>query len=128
MSDFTLSALHTSPRQTVEELTALTEVVEDIHKKWGTPNILILGDLNADCAYVPKKAWPGIPIRQDSQFWWLIADDVDTTVSNNTNCAYDRCMHVCCKCADCCFVFTCLFCWDVLVACLFCFLYMLCLG
>ena len=87
-------ALHTSPREAVEELTALTQVVEDIRSKWGVhTNILIMGDLNADCDYVPKKAWPGIPIRRDSQFWWPIADDVDTTVNTNTNCAYDRCVH-----------------------------------
>lgn len=101
MSDFTLVALHTTPKQTVQELEALIQVVEDIHKMWGTPNILILGDLNADCNYVPKKAWPRIRLRHDSHFWWPIGDDVDTTVNSNTNCAYDRCVLGCmCVCVS----------------------------
>jgi hypothetical protein len=95
-------ALHTTPRQTVEELTSLTKVVSEAHRRWPSSSVLILGDLNADCDYVPKNAWPSIPLRQESQYWWAIDDSVDTTVSTNTDCAYDRwedfyvcvCIHV----------------------------------
>ena len=58
-----------------------------------TNNILILGDLNADCSYLPQSKMSQVILRNDSRFHWLIADDVDTTVSN-TDCAYDRSIFV----------------------------------
>ncbi|XP_076448003.1 deoxyribonuclease-1-like isoform X2 [Babylonia areolata] len=88
--DFSLVALHTMPTQTVEELKALPQVVQHVKDVWDTDNVLVLGDLNADCRYVPKRDWPHIAIRHDDDFWWAIGDDEDTTVSNNTDCAYDR--------------------------------------
>ncbi|KAK7101682.1 hypothetical protein V1264_020023 [Littorina saxatilis] len=90
VTDFTLVAMHASTTGTVKELTDLSEVVLDIQQTWKTLDIMILGDLNADCKYVPKKAWPGIGLRQDTEFWWPIDDNVDTTVRQSTDCAYDR--------------------------------------
>nr|KAF6335079.1 deoxyribonuclease 1 like 3 [Pipistrellus kuhlii] len=49
-----------------------------------------MGDFNAGCNYVPKKAWSSIRLRTDSQFVWLIGDEEDTTVRSSTDCAYDR--------------------------------------
>ncbi|KAL8596862.1 hypothetical protein ACOMHN_060670 [Nucella lapillus] len=90
VTDFTLVALHTMPTQTVKELQALSQVVQHVRRTWRTDNIMVLGDLNADCKYVAKKYWQDIQIRHDSSFWWPIDNDVDTTVNSNTNCAYDR--------------------------------------
>lgn len=90
LTDVTFVPLHAAPQQAVAELSNLTKVVDNIQRRWRTKNILILGDLNAACAYVPKKHWPSIAVRQDTRFWWPIADTVDTTVSPNTKCAYDR--------------------------------------
>lgn len=51
---------------------------------------MILGDFNADGAYVSKREMQRIRIRSDKNFHWLIGDDVDTTASmGNTN-TYDR--------------------------------------
>jgi hypothetical protein len=44
-------------------------------------NILILGDLNADCTYTPE------PVFQE--WHWIIKDNEDTTATNS-DCAYDR--------------------------------------
>uniref|UniRef100_A0A8B9KFU4 Deoxyribonuclease 1 like 4, tandem duplicate 2 n=1 Tax=Astyanax mexicanus TaxID=7994 RepID=A0A8B9KFU4_ASTMX len=55
-----------------------------------TPNIMILGDFNADGAYVSKKKMKDIRIRTDSDFHWLIGDDVDTTASLANDYTYDR--------------------------------------
>lgn len=49
-----------------------------------------MGDFNADCNYVSKKAWNNIRLRTDPKFIWLIGDQEDTTVKMSTNCAYDR--------------------------------------
>ncbi|KAE8612681.1 hypothetical protein XENTR_v10012945 [Xenopus tropicalis] len=53
-------------------------------------NFIFMGDLNAGCAYVPKKAWGNIRLRTHSEFVWLIGDKEDTTVKASTKCAYDR--------------------------------------
>ena len=50
---------------------------------------MIAGDFNADGSYICKSAWKNVEMRHDPRFKWLIADDVDTTVTD-TDCAYDR--------------------------------------
>ena len=51
---------------------------------------MILGDLNADCSYMPQYKWKKIALRTNSQdYAWLIGDGVDTTIKD-THCAYDR--------------------------------------
>lgn len=51
---------------------------------------MILGDFNADGAYVSKKKMKAIRIRTDPDFHWLIGDDVDTTVIQSNDHTYDR--------------------------------------
>lgn len=53
-------------------------------------NVIILGDLNADCSYVTIKGWRAVRLRSDPKFRWLIGDEQDTTVREKTHCAYDR--------------------------------------
>ncbi|XP_055513178.1 deoxyribonuclease-1-like [Leucoraja erinacea] len=90
VKDFVLAAIHTSPSYAVREVDALYDVWADARKHFNTENILILGDYNAACHYVTGKDWPSIRLRQYNNFHWLIGDEVDTTVSINTHCAYDR--------------------------------------
>lgn len=51
---------------------------------------MILGDFNADGAYVSNRDMKNIRIRSDKNFHWLIGDDVDTTASNRNSHTYDR--------------------------------------
>jgi len=70
--------IHTKPEDVPNELTALQGIVED------EGNVIILGDLNADCSYYDNE--------EETQFdswFWLVKDEDDTTVSG-TDCAYDR--------------------------------------
>lgn len=53
---------------------------------------MILGDFNADGAYVSNRDMKNIRIRSDKNFHWLIGDDVDTTASNKNSHTYDRSM------------------------------------
>lgn len=74
----TIYNIHTKPEDVKKEL----EYLEDIAITTG--NVIILGDLNADCAYYNNE--------KESEFdsWnWIISDSDDTT-SSSTNCAYDR--------------------------------------
>lgn len=51
---------------------------------------MVLGDFNADGAYVSGKKMKTIKLRSDKSFHWLIADDKDTTATITTDFSYDR--------------------------------------
>ncbi|XP_058142602.1 deoxyribonuclease-1-like 2 [Dasypus novemcinctus] len=84
-----LVPLHAAPHDAVAEIDALYDVYLDVIDKWGTDDILFLGDFNADCSYVRAQDWPGIRLRSSELFRWLIPDGADTTVGAS-DCAYDR--------------------------------------
>eukprot|EP00295_Goniomonas_pacifica_P048712 CAMPEP_0175905320 /NCGR_PEP_ID=MMETSP0108-20121206/4947_1 /TAXON_ID=195067 ORGANISM="Goniomonas pacifica, Strain CCMP1869" /NCGR_SAMPLE_ID=MMETSP0108 /ASSEMBLY_ACC=CAM_ASM_000204 /LENGTH=188 /DNA_ID=CAMNT_0017227191 /DNA_START=245 /DNA_END=811 /DNA_ORIENTATION=+ len=81
--------IHTKPEDAVSEISGLADVYADAAKRLSIKNSLILGDFNADCSYVPKYKWPSVRLRNNSDFVWLIHDDIDTT-TKGTNCSYDR--------------------------------------
>ncbi len=91
LGGFTLVLLpsHIAPENAPAELNALVEVAAVASDRWGDRDLMIIGDLNADCAYVGASDWPDILLRNDPAYVWLIDDDADTTVSA-TDCAYDR--------------------------------------
>ncbi|XP_018612659.2 deoxyribonuclease-1 [Scleropages formosus] len=89
VKQFVLIPQHACPTNAVREIDALFDVVTNMSTMWGTSNILLLGDFNAGCTYVPDKAWATIRLRTNTTFTWLIPDSADTTVSD-TVCPYDR--------------------------------------
>lgn len=90
VKDFVIVPLHTTPETSVKEIDELADVYTDVKRRWKVQNFIFMGDFNAGCSYVPKKAWQNIRLRTDPNFVWLIGDQVDTTVKKSTNCAYDR--------------------------------------
>uniref|UniRef100_A0A8C5HWJ9 Deoxyribonuclease n=1 Tax=Gouania willdenowi TaxID=441366 RepID=A0A8C5HWJ9_GOUWI len=90
VKDFVLIGQHTSPKTAMKEMDELYSVFKWLYKKWKTENVMILGDLNAGCSYVTIKGWRAVRLRSDPRFRWLIGDEQDTTVRENTHCAYDR--------------------------------------
>ncbi|KAG9260165.1 deoxyribonuclease gamma-like [Astyanax mexicanus] len=90
LKDLVLVPVHTKPKDSRKELDELYDVCMTVREKWRTDNIMILGDFNADGAYVSKKKMKDIRIRTDSDFHWLIGDDVDTTASLANDYTYDR--------------------------------------
>ncbi|XP_020487895.1 deoxyribonuclease I-like 1-like [Labrus bergylta] len=90
VKDFVLIGQHTCPRNAMKEMDQLYTVFKGVHQKWKTDNVMILGDLNADCSYVTIKGWRAVRLRSDPRFRWLIGDEQDTTVREKTHCAYDR--------------------------------------
>ncbi|PKU36595.1 deoxyribonuclease-1-like 2 [Limosa lapponica baueri] len=89
VEEFVLVPLHSAPHDAVAEIDALYDVYLDIIDKWGTDNIMFLGDFNADCTYVQPSDWSSIRLRTSDVFKWLIPDSTDTTVGRS-DCAYDR--------------------------------------
>lgn len=90
LKDLVLIPVHTKPKDSPKELDELYDVFLQVKKKWKTDNVMILGDFNADGAYVSKKKMKSIRIHADPDFRWLIKDDVDTTASLSTDYTYDR--------------------------------------
>ncbi|XP_008049510.1 LOW QUALITY PROTEIN: deoxyribonuclease-1-like 2 [Carlito syrichta] len=87
--ELVLIPLHAAPHQAVAEIDALYDVYLDVIDKWGSDDMLFLGDFNADCNYVRPQDWAAIRLRSSEVFKWLIPDSADTTVGNS-DCAYDR--------------------------------------
>uniref|UniRef100_A0A8C9NES4 Deoxyribonuclease n=1 Tax=Serinus canaria TaxID=9135 RepID=A0A8C9NES4_SERCA len=89
VQEFVLVPLHSEPSHAGQEIDALYDVYTDVINKWGTNDMIFLGDFNADCSYVTSSQWPSIRLRSLRACEWLIPDSADTTVAD-TNCAYDR--------------------------------------
>ncbi|KAM4588926.1 deoxyribonuclease-1-like [Odontesthes bonariensis] len=89
IKDLVLIPVHTKPEDSEKELDEIYDVVQHVIKEWGTENIMILGDFNADGRYLSKKKRESIRIFS-YPFHWLIGDDVDTTASNYNDNTYDR--------------------------------------
>lgn len=90
LKDIVLIPVHTKPGDSEKELDELFDVFMAVKDKWKTDNMMILGDFNADGAYVTQKEMKEIRIRSDKNFHWLIGDNVDTTANTTNEHTYDR--------------------------------------
>jgi endonuclease/exonuclease/phosphatase family metal-dependent hydrolase len=82
--DFVLANIHIKPDDAVAEIDAL----DDVHA-WGTSrfgdlDIIIAGDLNADCTYFNEDTQRGVLDMN-----WITPKGFDTTV-RDTDCTYDH--------------------------------------
>ncbi|XP_051806217.1 deoxyribonuclease-1-like isoform X2 [Acanthochromis polyacanthus] len=90
IKEFVLVPLHSEPSKAVHEIDRLYDVFQEVSKKWNNKNVMFLGDFHASCAYVTRSDRKKIRLFKNPNFSWLIGDKVDTTVTDDTNCAYDR--------------------------------------
>lgn len=82
--DFVLLNVHIKPDDAEAEMRALPAVVSWAEATFGDGDVMILGDLNADCTYFDEAG------RQDAVGMnWITPVDFDTTVSA-TDCTYDN--------------------------------------
>lgn len=88
--EFVLIPLHSEPSKAVQEMDKLYEVFLEVLHKWNNKNVILLGDFHADCAYMTRPDKKNIRLFSNTSFSWLIPDRVDTTLTEETNCAYDR--------------------------------------
>lgn len=77
---FSVYVLHSKPNDTTSEMKYLEYLVLSENR---SNNVLVLGDLNADCYYYDESK------RHFSDWFWAIDNQADTTTSNSF-CAYDR--------------------------------------
>lgn len=90
LKDLVLIPVRATSRDSANELDELFEVFLLVRDKWKTDNVMILGDFRADIPFVTDKEMKKIRIRSDTNFHWLIADDVDTTATPANEHTYDR--------------------------------------
>lgn len=88
-NNFVLSGIHVDPDKVIKEINNLDIVVSDLEDRFNTTNIIIIGDLNADCSYISSIKLNELYLRRDKNYTWHINDDMDTTVGK-TDCSYDR--------------------------------------
>lgn len=86
--DFVLVTIHTDPDKAEHEIKSLHSAVTDAQQHFANePDIIILGDLNADCTYFDDSE-TDYPLK-DPAYTWLITNDMDTNLAKSS-CAYDR--------------------------------------
>ena len=86
--DFVLATIHTDPDFATEEINSLPLVIEDAKAHFpGELDIILLGDLNADCSYLDEDDMT-CPLMDES-YIWMISNDLDTNVAESS-CTYDR--------------------------------------
>jgi endonuclease/exonuclease/phosphatase family metal-dependent hydrolase len=83
--DFRLIVAHIRPDDAASELAALARVAAQVDEP-AERDVIILGDLNADCDYF-NEADEQHPLKA-AQFHWIIANEVETAV--RSGCTYDR--------------------------------------
>lgn len=88
--EFVLVPLHSEQSQAVQEMDALYDVFQEVVQKWNNTNVMFLGDFHAGCAFMTRADKKDIRLFSNTSFSWLISDRQDTTVTDKTNCAYDR--------------------------------------
>ncbi|VDN09058.1 unnamed protein product [Dibothriocephalus latus] len=86
---FAALAIHIDPDDVSAELDKLYSTVPQCTQASNTANIIVLGDMNAGCSYLPKKKKEQLQLFKDTSFKWMITDDMDTTVAKK-DCPYDR--------------------------------------
>lgn len=87
---FVVSGLHAKPAAAVIEIGLMAEVYDDVLNEFNNPNVILMGDFNADCSYARKEELEPLRFYSDNTFRWLTPWEADTTTSQNTDCAYDR--------------------------------------
>ncbi|KAK7489000.1 hypothetical protein BaRGS_00019804 [Batillaria attramentaria] len=86
-----LTGFHSTPRDATAEIGHLRDVLDNLRRQFGVQTV-VMGDLNADCRYSDNddRVRAGDYLTTSTNYTWLIGDDIDTTTSNTTHCAYDR--------------------------------------
>ena len=87
---FVLVTIHTTPKQAVEEIGSLDEVINWAMGKYPKETeIVVLGDFNASCSYASPGDLDRLAIR-GKNYYWVVPDDAKTNLSAKSDCAYDR--------------------------------------
>lgn len=85
--DVVIINIHVDPDDAKSEINDLPNVITDATTHFSESDVVLLGDLNADCDYFDENDQTS-PLRTGN-FRWLISNDMDTNVAASS-CTYDR--------------------------------------
>jgi endonuclease/exonuclease/phosphatase family metal-dependent hydrolase len=85
--DFIIVNIHVDPDDAKSEINALPVVITAAASIFSERDVILLGDLNADCSYFDETDTTS-PLR-GQEYTWLINNDMDTNVAAS-KCTYDR--------------------------------------
>lgn len=85
--DVVIINIHVDPDDAEAEINALPAVIADATTRLSESDVILLGDLNADCTYFDEDDQTS-PLRAQG-FRWLITNEMDTNVAASA-CTYDR--------------------------------------
>jgi len=85
--DFVLIDIHTKPEDATHEICLLPKVMTDGATHFAEPDILCLGDWNADGSYFNETTYNTYFPSKD--YLWIISNIADTTIASKSN-TYDR--------------------------------------
>jgi endonuclease/exonuclease/phosphatase family metal-dependent hydrolase len=85
--DFILLNNHLQPGAVDNEIRVLPHVADYYRELWNDPDVMIVGDLNADGNYFDETLLDSI--FPESEYNIIITDDYDTTLAQSEN-TYDR--------------------------------------
>lgn len=83
--DAVILNMHTDPDEATQEIPDLTKAIRDAREHFNEPDVILAGDLNADCRYYDEDL--KTPLR--TNYRWLVPNSADTNTADS-DCTYDR--------------------------------------
>jgi deoxyribonuclease-1-like protein len=87
--DFSMLVIHTSPSLAVSEIPALKVAMGEVSTQYSEPDVICLGDFNADGSYYTEGTGTDLSGFDSSSYISAIPNSFDTTVASSAN-TYDR--------------------------------------
>jgi deoxyribonuclease-1-like protein len=87
--DFAMLVIHASPPKAKEEIPALRIAMAEVARQYGEPDVVCLGDFNADGGYFPEGSGTSLAGFDQPDFISAIGNGEDTTIASSSN-TYDR--------------------------------------
>lgn len=85
--DFLVIDIHVDPDAAKSEINDLPNVITDASNHFSEKDVILLGDMNADCQYLDENDQT-LTLRNQI-YRWLITNDMDSNVAESS-CTYDR--------------------------------------
>jgi endonuclease/exonuclease/phosphatase family metal-dependent hydrolase len=85
--DFILADIHTKPEDAIKEISLLPSVMQYAGSLFEDPDVLCLGDWNADGSYFNENAF--LSVFPQDHYFLIIPNSADTSVASKSN-SYDR--------------------------------------
>jgi len=87
---FFILGLHVCADSVMAELNSMDDVYDQAAVHFGTPDGVILLDLDADSCFPSQAQLSTVDLVRDAQFLWLVDGEEDTTTTSSRDCSHNR--------------------------------------